>query len=229
MVNKNRNGWSVKTGIGGQCHRNTHFVAMRILKEELEAEGPVQLELLEETKYKYRVFVTSLTKKPHKVIKEYDKRADSENLIGEAKQEGLEAIPSSKFASNYAYFQIVMLTYNIWRSFKLLAGHGLQEEKPPTQKATENISSGISPFRGIVENKIRIARLKLLLIASKVTSHGNTCKVKYSQHDSRVAGLFRFMEYLDERRSQARPWLDGKRWLCQHLPALQIKQVALST
>jgi len=93
---------------------------MRIVKEQA-----VQLELLEDTRYKYRIFVTNLTKSAHRVIYEYDKRADAENLIGEAKREGLTAIPSSKFASNYVYFQIVMLSYNIWRSFKMLASHGL--------------------------------------------------------------------------------------------------------
>jgi hypothetical protein len=203
----------------------SRFVTMRIPKEELCSEGPVQLELLEDTKYKYRTFVTSLTQRPHKVIKEYDKRADAENLIGEAKQEGLEAIPSSKFASNYAYFQIVMLAYNIWRSFKMLAGHGLEEESQ-AKKDTENKSQETPLLKGIVENKIRIARLKLLFIAAKVSGHDNTYKVKYSQHDSRVAGLFGFMEYLDKRRGQARPWLDVKRWLCKHLTALQTKQMA---
>ncbi len=81
--------------------RACRFVVMRIPKEDISDGGPVQQELFEDAKYKYRVFVTSLTKKAHKVIKEYDKRADCENLVGEAKQEGLAAIPSSKFANNY--------------------------------------------------------------------------------------------------------------------------------
>ncbi len=97
------------------------FIAMRIPKEE-GGKGE-QLKLHEEDRYTYRIFVTSLKGKPHIVIEEYDKRADCENLIGEAKREGLEAIPSAKFASNYAYFQLVMLAYNIWRSFKMLAEH----------------------------------------------------------------------------------------------------------
>src|SRR3990172_13132163 len=90
--------------------------------------GAVQIELLEDSKYVYRIFVTNLTKKTHQVIDEYDKRAGAENLIGEAKREGLAAIPSRKFANNYAYFQVVMLAYNIWRSFKRLANHGLLEQ-----------------------------------------------------------------------------------------------------
>jgi len=198
------------------------FVAMRIPKEELEAAGPVQLELLEDTRYKYRIFVTSLPQKPHQVIKEYDKRADAENLIGEAKQEGLEALPSNKFMCNYAYFHVVMLAYNIWRSFKMLASHGLGEES----HVPRDVENKALSLHGIVENKIRIARLKLLFIAAKVSGHGNTHKVKYSQHDSRVAGLFGFMEYLDKRRGQARPWLGVNGWLCKHLPILKIKRMA---
>ena len=91
------------------------FVAMRIPKEEKKPSGqPVQCVLFEDDRYTYRIFCTSLTCKAHKVITRYDKRADVENLVGEAKREGLDAIPSGKFKNNYAFFQIVMLAYNIW-------------------------------------------------------------------------------------------------------------------
>jgi hypothetical protein len=141
-----------------------------------------QLELLEDNRYKYRIFVTSLKGRPHAVIEEYDKRADCENLIGEAKREGLEAIPSAKFASNYAYFQLVMLAYNIWRSFKMIAEHSqpgtAEQEKQPE-----------CSLKGIMDNTIRIARLKLLFLAAKIRSHSGTSTVKYSQHDGRDAGF----------------------------------------
>lgn len=80
--------------------------------------APVQYELFEDDRYTYRIFYTSLQGKPHKIIGLYDKRADAENIIGEVKREGLDAIPSAKFKDNYAYFQIVMLAYNIWLYFK---------------------------------------------------------------------------------------------------------------
>lgn len=54
----------------------------------------VQCELFEDDRYTYRIFCTSLSGQPHKVIAEYDKRADIENLVGEAKREGLDAILS---------------------------------------------------------------------------------------------------------------------------------------
>ncbi len=96
-------------GWGQACR----FVAMRIPKEEKARGEETQLKLFKDSEYVYRIFVTNITWKPHKVIMEYDKRADCENLIGEAKREGLSAIPTGKFSSNYAYFQIVMLSYNI--------------------------------------------------------------------------------------------------------------------
>lgn len=63
--------------------------------------------------------------------------------------------------------------------------------------------------REVIDNTIRIARLKLLFIAAKITSHSNTYEVKYSEHDSRVSGLFQFVMYLDERIQPIRPWLDS--------------------
>jgi len=201
-------------GWGDACR----FVCMRIPKEA-PSEGTLQLELLEDANYKYRIFVTDLTEPAHTVIEEYDQRADCENLIGEANREGLEAIPSRKFGNNYAYFQIVMLAYNIWRSFKMLAAHGMREteRQEPTPET-------VCQAQEIVDNTIRIGRLKLLFIAAKVVTHSGTTEVKYSRHDSRVAGLFRFMEYLDKRRHQERPWLSGKLWPCKQLPFLGIQQ-----
>jgi hypothetical protein len=110
------------------------FFAMRIPKEEETSAGVTQLKLFADSEYVYRIFVTNMTLMPHKVIREYDKRADCENLIGEAKREGLSAIPSGKFSGNYAYFQLVMLSYNIWRSFKMLACHSELEQKEDGEK-----------------------------------------------------------------------------------------------
>jgi hypothetical protein len=88
------------------------FVVMRIAKEN-ESGQQEQGELFEEDRYTYRIFCTTLNGKPHEVIATYDKRADVENLVGEAKREGLDAIPSGKFKNNYAFFQVAMLAYNI--------------------------------------------------------------------------------------------------------------------
>jgi len=185
------------------------FVAMRILKELKTPPGKaVQCELFEDNRYTYRIFCTSLKGKPHKVIAEYDKRADVENLVGESKREGLEAIPSAKFKNNYAYFQIVMLAFNLWRYFKMMA---------EISNSTEICDAPNLPYdslKGLKDNLIRIARLKLLLIGAKVVYH-STDKVKYSIMDSRTPGLMHFLNYLDKARSKERPWVEGNLWPCR--------------
>lgn len=192
------------------------FVAMRFPKKESKSKYK-QLELFEENNYEYRIFVTNFTAKPHKAIAEYDKRADCENLVGESKREGLSAVPTGKFSNNYAYFQIVMLAYNIWRSFKMLSGYSQKEQTVNVNEASSKESK--CELKEIVDNTIRIARLKLLFIASKITYHSKVYKVKYSEHDSRASGLFKFYEYLDDRIKQPRPWLDSNRWYSKHLSA----------
>ena len=179
-------------GWGLECR----FVAMRIAKEQKQASNQaVQCELFEEQRYTYRIFCTDLPGKAHHVIVEYDKRADVENLIGEAKREGLDAIPSGKFKNNYAFFQIVMLAYNIWRYMKIMA-----------QMSTKSSTSQAKGFEGVMTNTIRIARLRLLFIAAKVVKDSNRDKVKYSIHDARTPPMMKFLKFLDAVRSKPRPW-----------------------
>jgi hypothetical protein len=185
------------------------FVAMRIPKELKAKPGePVQYKLFEDDRYTYRIFCTSLTVKPYKVIAKYDKRADVENLVGEAKREGLDAIPSSKFKNNYAYFQIVMLAYNIWRYYKMMAEISNQDNTPDSSNLSHDA------LRGLTNNHIRIARLKLLLIAAKVVYHSKDT-VKYSTHDTRTPALMSFLKFLDKARSKPRPWVGESPWPCR--------------
>ena len=168
------------------------FVAMRIpIEEDKPADKPIQRRLFEEDRYKYRMFCTSLNGPAHLVINEYDQRADVENLVGEAKREGLAAIPSGRFKNNYAFFQLVMLSYNIWRYLKLMA-----EISAGEAKAEE---AGLS---GIKSNTIRIARLKLLFVAAKVIKDA----VKYSLYDTRTPALLSFYRFMDRLRSAPKPW-----------------------
>jgi hypothetical protein len=180
-------------GWGAPCR----FVAMRIRKDQAQ-DG--QLELFEEGQYVYRVFVTNLTLRPHNVVAQYDPRADAENSIGEAQREGILAIPSKKFQTHSAYFQIVMLAYNLWRWMKQVAGHH-EQEHARTRRA-EPASSAESP--SIVDHTIRVARLKMLYVAAKVTSHAHRAEVYYSIHETRAAGLIQFLDYLDRRRRERR-------------------------
>jgi hypothetical protein len=177
------------------------FVAMRIPKRHpaSNTSQPVQCPLFEDDKYTCRVFCTSLSGKAHVIIGQYDKRADVENLVGEAKREGLDAVPSAKFKNNYAFFQLVMLAYNIWRYMKLIAESAISNKE-------------VQSLKGIASNTIRIARLRLLFIAAKVVKDQNRDKVKYSIHDTRTPTMFGFLEHLDLMRSKPRPWCQSSGW-----------------
>jgi len=169
------------------------FVVMRIHKDLV---GDRQLNLFDNDDYTYRVFVTNNPQRPHLVIEDYDKRADVENSIGEAQREGVLAIPSRNFQAHHAFFQIVMLCYNLWRWMKMLAGHAAHEQRagkevPPPQHIS------------LPDHTIRIARLKMLFVAAKIRFHSNRDEVLYSMHEQRAAGLTYFLEYLDQRRKEA--------------------------
>jgi hypothetical protein len=197
------NGCIYKPHGWGQACR---FVAMRIAKEQqINSNQPVQCQLFEDDRYSYRIFCTNLAGKAHVVIDEYDKRADVENLIGEAKREGLDAIPSAKFKNNYAFFQIVMLAYNIWRYMKIIAQQSATGEE---SESSDNSEQGL---KGIMTNTIRIARLKLLFIAAKVVKDSNVDKVKYSIHDARTPAMMHFLNFLDTLRSKVRPWVESSK------------------
>jgi hypothetical protein len=170
----------------------SRFVVMRIRKED---RGDRQLKLFESENYVYRVFATNETMRPHNVIGQYDPRADAENLIGEAQREGVLAIPSRKFQAHHAFFQIVMLAYNLWRWMKMLAAHAQQKNR--ARKTAEDL-----PRITIADQTIRIARLKMLFVAAKIRFHGNRDEVRYSMHESRAAGIIDFLHYLDHRRRQ---------------------------
>jgi Transposase DDE domain group 1 len=191
----------------GGWEQPCRFVVMRIPKELKQPSNQLQqCVLFEDYKYTHRIFCTNLAGKAHQVIAEYDKRADVENLIGEAKREGLDMIPSAKFKNNYTFFQIVMLAYNIWRYMKMIARKSVSDDRNKT------VTSPGSLLKGIMNNTVRIARLKLLFIAAKVVKDGNRDKVKYSIHDARTLEMLYLLNFLDNVRLSPRPWHENSIW-----------------
>ena len=168
------------------------FVVMRIRKDQM---GERQLNLLESENYAYRVFVTNETGRPHEVIEAYDGRAAVEPLIGEAQREGVLAIPSKTFQSHHAFFQIVMLAYNLWRWMKLLVGH--QQAQAQQGQPVEEQQRIQMP-----DHTIRIARLKMLYVAAKIVFHANRDEICYSIHEQRASGIIDFLQYMDRRREE---------------------------
>jgi len=177
-------------GWGKPCR----FVVMRIRKDQM---GDRQLKLLDSENYVYRVFATNKPWRPHWVIDDYDQGAGAENLIGEARREGVLAIPSRRFQAHHAYFQIVMLAYNLWRWMKMLAGHAERQKQ-------EGVAVSEDRRITLPDHTLRIARLKMLFVAAKIRFHGNRDEVRYSIHEQRSAGLIDFLDYLDRRRKEVR-------------------------
>ena len=84
------------------------------------------------------------------------------------------------------------MAYNIWRYFKMLA-------QLSTKDVDDDQPAGL---KGVMDNTIRIARLKFLVIAAKLVRAGNRDQVRYSIHDARTPGLLMFYEFLDRLRSE---------------------------
>jgi Transposase DDE domain group 1 len=169
------------------------FVAMRIHQEQ---RGNRQLRLLDNGPYLYRVFVTNHPGRPHQIIAQYDQRAVAEALVAEAQREGLLAIPSKRFHAHHAFFQIVMLAYNLWRWMKWLASQSEHPAAPGSRQPKR-------PQLQLPDHTIRIARLKMLYVAAKIVVHSNSDQLRYSVHEQRAAGLMDFLQYLDRRRAEA--------------------------
>jgi hypothetical protein len=197
----NPKGWktrSKKTGIQyNECmyqpkgwEKACRFVAMRIPKNPQEDGG--QESLFADDQYKYRVFVTDSKKAPRNAIADYDKRAGAENLVGEANREGLAAIPSKNFHTNMAYFQIVMLAYNLWRYIKLMSHADSSEE--------------------FILNTVHVSRLKLLFLSAKIVTHSNQTKVKYSGYLSRRDILNRLFKNIEKLRNYPEIWASPISW-----------------
>jgi hypothetical protein len=172
------------------------FVVMRIPKEQI---GDRQLSVFENDNYVYRDFATSRKEKPHKVIEEYDGRADVENCIGEAQRAGLLAIPSKSFASNRVFFQMVMLAYNLWRWMNIAA----ERQQNETNNLVECTKKKVKKLDTC---GISVLRLKMLFVAAKIVTHSDQTKVRYSIHDARAGNIIDFMGYLDKKRLSAIEW-----------------------
>ena len=96
-----------------------------------------------------------------------------------------------------------MLGYNIWRYMKMIAQKSVSGDRPT---ATGSV------LKSLMNNTVRIARLKLLFIAAKVVKDGNRDKVKYSIHDARTPEMLYFLKFLDKARLSARPWHKRSIW-----------------
>ena len=94
-----------------------NFVVVRELKSEEERR---QLSILESKDYTHAIYVTNTTWELADTIKFYEKRGNCENYIKETKYDmNIGSLKMKSFWANEAFFQIMMLVYNIFLLFKI--------------------------------------------------------------------------------------------------------------
>jgi hypothetical protein len=99
-------------------HHDHRFV---VIRRPIPEEPSAQLHLFQMGRYTYQVFVTNLTLTPLHLWRFYNQRATAELIIRELKDAyALGKIPTKDFHANEAFFQIVLLAYNLLNWFKRL-------------------------------------------------------------------------------------------------------------
>lgn len=92
-----------------------------VIRRPIPEEPSAQLHLFQMGQYTYQVFVTNLALRPLNLWRFYNQRATAELIIRELKDAyALGKIPTKDFAANEAFFQIVLLAYNLLNWFKRL-------------------------------------------------------------------------------------------------------------
>lgn len=92
-----------------------------VIRRPIPEEASWQLSLFKMSGYTYQVIVTNLTLKPSNLWRFYNKRATGELIIRELLQAySLGKIPTKDWASNQAYFQLVLFAYNLLKWFQRL-------------------------------------------------------------------------------------------------------------
>lgn len=136
--------------------RPHRFIVARYKKQNADE----QTDLFEDIAYKYRVFVTDLRRKPHKIVTEYDGRASIESLIEESKNQiAMAKIPGKSFATNALFMQVVLLAFNLNKWLQLIGR--LESERFHWEE-------------------IKTSRFKHLYIASKIVETGRKTIIRFS-------------------------------------------------
>jgi hypothetical protein len=92
-----------------------------VIRRPVPEEPSAQLTLFQMGGYSYQALVTNLTLQPLNLWRFYNQRARAELIIRELKYAyALGKIPTNDFQANEAFFQIVLLAYNLLNWFKRL-------------------------------------------------------------------------------------------------------------
>ena len=92
-----------------------------VIRRPVPEEPSAQLHLFQMGGYSYQLLVTNLALQPLHLWRFYNQRARAELIIRELKDAyALGKIPTKDFTANEAFFQIVLLAYNLLNWFKRL-------------------------------------------------------------------------------------------------------------
>ena len=92
-----------------------------VIRRPVPEEPSAQLTLFQMGGYTYQTLVTNLTLQPLNLWRFYNQRARAELIIRELKYAyALGKVPTDDFQTNEAFFQIVLLAYNLLNWFKRL-------------------------------------------------------------------------------------------------------------
>jgi len=104
-----------------QPHGWPHPYRFVVVRKTLPEEDSPQTTLFTVGRYTYHAFVTNLRIWPSAVYRFYNERAAMENIIKELKADyPLAKIPTGQFASNDAYFHLLLVAYNLVNWMKRL-------------------------------------------------------------------------------------------------------------
>lgn len=153
-------GWGIATGQCEYVFEKDASLRMVIVRQRVKKGNAPrkQLKLLhtDDVIYDYQVILTNSDKEPKEVWRFYNKRASCENFIKEGIYGfGLDKVISHSYAGNYAWFELLMLAYNLMNFFK---------EDVLKQKK--------------VKNMIQIIRDRLFLIPGRLISTGRRYALK---------------------------------------------------
>jgi hypothetical protein len=94
-----------------------NFAVVRQLKPE---EDRKQVSLIESTNYEHAMYVNNVNMELEELVKFYERRGNCENYIKESKYDmNIGSLKLKDFWANEAFFQLMMLVYNIFLLFKI--------------------------------------------------------------------------------------------------------------
>jgi hypothetical protein len=116
-------GWGICTGECEYVFEKDASLRMVVVRQRVKKGNTPrkQLKLLhtDDVIYDYQVILTNSDKEPEQVWRFYNERASCENFIKEGIYGfGLDNVISHSYAGNYAWFELLMLAYNLMNFFK---------------------------------------------------------------------------------------------------------------